>query len=453
MKTRKIILAGITLILVTLACTLGQPPPHPATPKLATVSPVTSTPQPLPPPSGDVIVPTDLIYLGAFRLPDNPEWEYSGHGLTFYPNGDPAGPDDGYPGSLFGVGHDHRLLVSEISIPVPVVSKKLDDLNYAETLQPFADLTGGTITEELAIPRLGLEYLPAQGGQTTDKLHFAWGQHIQGFEPSHGWAELDLLKPQPAGTWVFNGYTNYVTNDYIFEIPHEWADAYAPGQYLATGRAREGPWSGFGPALFAYAPWQDGEPPAPNSTLSTLTPLLLYGVQEPGNPEIVADESMMMNGYQDSDHWWGGAWLNAGAKSAVVFVGTKALGSSWYGFANGVVWEYDCVEQNPPTCPEYPDWPYDNRGFWAEGYQAQMIFYNSADLALVARGEMQTWEPQPYATLVLDDYLFDPELNHADYKRDLVGAMAFDRVHGLVFVIERMADEYKSVIHVWELAP
>ncbi len=360
--------------------------------------------------SGQVIQPNELVYLGAFRLPDDPNWDYSGHGLTYYPGGDPAGPDDGFPGSLYGVGHDHTLQVSEIDIPVPVISKNLDDLNTASTLQPFADITGGAITDELALPRLGIEY---EG--STNKLHFTWGQHIQDFEPSHGWAELDLSTPQPAGTWVFDGYTNYVTNDYLFEIPQEWADVYTPGQYLATGRAREGPWSGNGPALFAYAPWQDGNPLEPGGTLTTVTPLLLYGQQEPGNSVIVSDDVMAMNGNLDSDHWWGGAWLTSGEKSAVVFVGTKAIGSAWYGFANGVVWDYDCAEQDPPTCPDYPEWPYDDRGYWAEDYQAQIVFYDPADLAAVAMGDMETWGPQPYATLIIDEYMFNPELDYANY--------------------------------------
>ena len=80
-----------------------------------------------------------------------------------------------------------------------------------------------------------------------------------------------------------------------------------------------------------------------------------------------------------------------------------------------------------------------------------MIFYKPADLGAVARGEMETWEPQPYATLVLDDYLFDPQLDHAEYKRDLVGAAAFDRANGLFYVIEKLADGYKSVIHVFRV--
>ncbi|RLD03557.1 MAG: hypothetical protein DRI56_12275 [Chloroflexota bacterium] len=441
------------IILSVLACNLpGEMEPETSEPtpaentKLAPTSPV-----PVIPLSGEVVSPDDLQYLGAFRLPEasgGSSWDYSGHGLSFYPGGDSNSPDDGFPGSLFGVGHDQQLYVSEISIPAPVNSKNLDDLNTAVTLQPFADITGGTITDELAIPRLGMEYLPPQGDQTTGKLHFAWGQHIQDFEPSHGWSELDLSHPQPAGTWVFGGYTNYVTNDYIFEIPAEWAAVNAPGMLLATGRAREGPWSGRGPALFAYAPWEDGNPPAPNAKLTTLTPLLLYGEQADG-PDIVSDESTAMNGYLDPDHWWGGAWLTAGEKSAVIFVGTKALGTAWYGFSNGVVWDYDCAEQG--NCPEVPEWPYDDRGYWADDYQAQIIFYDPADLGAVARGEMETWEPQPYASLDLTPYLFVPEHEFPGDNLTLIGAAAFDREHGLLYVIERLADEYKSVVHVFRV--
>ena len=453
---KRTFILALTLLTV-LACTLGQTAPPLTAPELASPTQADSTlpnePQPtsIPSPSGEVLMPEDLEYIGAFRLPEasgGSNWEYSGQGLTYHPGGDPDGPDDGFPGSLFGFGHDQHVQVSEINIPAPVISKNLDDLNTAVTLQPFADISGGLFNpEEMDLPVADLAYLPSQVMGEPGQLHFTFGQHFQDFEPSHGWASLDLSNPSPVGPWVFDGYTNYITNDYLFAIPADWAAAYTPGQLLATGRFREGVWGGYGPTLFAYSPPTEGD------TVMAITPLLLYGIQEPGLTDIVTNESMRMNGYQLADHWLGGAWLSAAGKSAVVFVGTKALDRSWYGFANGVEWDYDCAEQNPPTCPDPPEWPYDNRGYWAEDYQAQMIFFDPSDLGAVARGEMQTWEPQPYATLVLDDYLFDPELNHAEYKRDLVAAAAFDREHGLLFVIERLADEYKSIIHVWRIVP
>lgn len=399
--------------------------------------------------SPDLLRPEDFTYLGAFRLPEDPgggsNWDYSGQALTYYPEGDPGGAADGTPGSLFGAGHDHQLFISEISIPAPVNSRNLADLNTAVTLQPFADITGGMITENMDLPRFGLEYRPADG-----RLYFSFGQWFQDFEPSHGWAGLNLSEPQPAGPLTIAGYTNYVSNEYLFALPEDWATANTGGLSLATGRFREGVWAGSGPALLAIAPWQAGNSPVAGTEIEAL-PLLLYGTQVPGLTDIVSEPGQWMNGYLEADHWWDAAWLEAGGRAAVVFSGTKALRSSWYGFADGTVWEYDCAERNPPTCPPVPEWPYDSRGYWAESYQAQLLFFDPADLAAVARGEQETWEPQPYALLALNDVLFDPEIHLEEYKTDLIGSIAYDSANGLLYVMERLADDYRSVVHVWRV--
>ena len=230
------------------------------------------------------IQPADLVYQGAFRLPDGPEeigWGWSGQAMTYYPGGDPDGPNDGYLGSIFGVGHDWNQHVSEISIPKPIISpiKNLNELNTAKTLQKFHNIRGN-LFGEMEQARAGLEYLPKQGSQTTDKLHLAWGQHFQetgdiALRPSHMWCELDLSNPKPAGTWWIGNQSLYSTNDYIFEIPQDWADDNTPNMRLATGRYRDGGWSGQGPCLFAFGPWNEGNPPLNNTHLSEI-PLLLY---------------------------------------------------------------------------------------------------------------------------------------------------------------------------------
>ena len=457
MKSNLIKVLVFSVLFTLISCNRPEPAPdtdfQPGDEEVAVVPPATLADYD----TGDVpefqlIQPEDLVYRGYFRLPEpsgGSDWDYSGHGLTYYPDGDPGGEGDGFPGSLFGFGHDHQLYVSEISIPAPVISDDPQNANIAETIQPFADLTDGIfVAEDMVIPRAGIAYLP----QPQPFLHFAFGQHIQDFEPSHGWANLDLSDPQARGPWVFDGYTNYVTNDYLFEIPPDWSQAIAPGPMLASGRAREGLWSGRGPGLFAYLPGDVETPPAAGAVLSDVIPLLLYGEQNAGQPDIISDPAQAVQDYREADHWWGGAWLTERDGAAVVFAGTKALGNEWYGFANGVVWHHDCADQNPPTCPDVPEWPFDNRGFWADDYQAQLIFYDPSQLVAVARGELDSWDPQPYAVLDLNGYLLDPTLDHGDYKRDLVGAAAFDRANGILYLVERLADEYRSVIHVFEIS-
>jgi len=224
--------------------------------------------------SGSRLATADFTYKGAFRLPDTSDdgWQYGGGALTWYPDGDADGPADGYPGSLFGAGHNVNNRISEISIPVPVVSaaKNLSDLNFAATLQGFTDLKGSLAAVLDTPPQYaGIAYLPAQGDQAGGKLYLTFGQHFQEFDASLLWCDPDLSTPDIAGPWLFGGYPNYVTNDYLFAIPETFATTYLFGKRLASGRHREGVWGGLGPTLFASAPWADGNPPIPGTSLST----------------------------------------------------------------------------------------------------------------------------------------------------------------------------------------
>ena len=222
------------------------------------------------------------------------------------------------------------------------------------------------------------------------------------------------------------GYSKYVTGDYLFDIPRTWANAYTDGRSLATGRFRDGGQAAQGPALFAIAPWAEGNPPTAGATLPA-TPLLLY--------TAVTDEGQhTLNSYHHSDEWTGGAWLTAGDKAAVIFVGTKGIGDCWYGCADGT---------------DQPPWPGDcDRGWWSTGFEAQILFYDPADLAAVARGEKETWEPQPYAVLKIDRYLHHITSTQQKYH---VGAAAFDRERRLLYILEPLADDDKPLVHVWRV--
>lgn len=393
-------------------------------------------------PEERLIQPDDLTYLGAFRLPaDGPEeynWAWSGAALTHNPSGDPGGGGDGAPGSLYGTGHNWHQWVSEVSIPAPInpPAKNVEALNTATTLQPFADIRGDMFGE-MELMYAGLAYLPAQGNQTSPKLHFCWGQHYheEGQDLTHGWCDTDLSSPQSAGGWYLGNESNYATSDYLFEIPATWAGQHTPGKRLATGRYRDGGWSGQGPALFAYGPWNHGNPPATGSRMDD-TILLQYT-----SSGEIGGEDHTIDGYTHADDWSGGSWLTAGTKGAVVFVGTKGYGDYWYGFSNGVVWE----EPYPPI----PDWPHDDRGWWASSFGAVVAFYDPDDLADVAAGTMEPWEPQPYATLSLDSLLYG---SYQTWSKHRVGACAFDRESGLFYLLEPLIDEDRPIVHVWRLS-
>lgn len=433
--------------------------------------------------STQLVQPGDLQYLGAFRLPDGAArprtFEYGGNAMTFNPTGDPSGANDGFPGSLFVMGHERMPYgelpngnqVAEITIPAPSLARNLSELPRAAFLQNFSNVAQGYFTQLDEIPRVGMAYLnhPALGA----KIHLAWGQHFQPNPPiaSHAWFDPNLAAPNLRGTWFIGNQSQYSVNGYLFEIPSAWANQFTNGRVLATGRYRDGGWSGMGPALFAYKPWDDTGAPAPNGARLPETSLLLYAKStETENIERA------LAGYQHADEWEGGAWLTTpSGKSAVIFAGTKSTGAKyWYGYINPAGAQFPCVDAesvgqftvcrlaNGAPCP-----PSDliecaghtsERGWWSTRMDAQILFYNPDDLARVASGQLQSWEPQPYALLDLDERLF---LNPAGIEIETLGAgvqrrfrigdVAFDRTNGLLYVLELFAESAKPVVHVWRV--
>lgn len=191
-----------------------------------------------------LLQPTDFAYLGAFRLPGGEErpFAYGGNAMTFKPADNSSGAD--HPGSLFIMGHDRMPYgdlpdgnqVAEISIPVPVNSRRIGDLPTAAFIQSFRDIAADRFLTLDEIPRTGIAYLdhPATGA----KIHLAWGAHFQ--DPpadvaSHAWCNPDLSTPEFRGDWFIGEQNLYSVNGYLFEIPADWADTHVAGRRLASG--------------------------------------------------------------------------------------------------------------------------------------------------------------------------------------------------------------------------
>jgi hypothetical protein len=439
-----------------------------------------------PPMPDELIYPSDLAYLGTFRLPEGGDrpftFSYSGSAITFNPNGVSSGFQAGLPGSLFVMGHDRLAYgelpdgnqVAEITIPNPVRSTNLAGLPFAEFIQDFHNAAAGFFSDREEIPQVGMLYLDVP--VTGPKIHLAWGQHLEGDlpGPTHAWFNPDLSDPQMQSAWYLEDLSPYQVTDYMLEIPDEWARSNTQGRIIGTGRFRDGGWSGMGPALFAYLPWIDSSgTPAPPGTQLQMTALLNY------ESSLDTDSiECCLSGYQHADEWEGAAWLTtSGGRAAVLFAGTKSIGEKyWYGFANPAGPDQPCVEEqmtgqltlcrqkSGEPCPdedliECADHN-DYRGWWSTRWEAQFLFYNPEDFRLVSLGEIEPWEPQPYAVLNFDEFLFhNPDGVELDMvgagvqRRYRIGDMAYDRENGLLYVLELFADEAKPVVHVWRIEP
>lgn len=387
-----------------------------------------------------LLTPGNFAYLGAFRPPlrdrNDQMYAYGGYGMTFRNDGDPDGPNDGLPGSLFLVGTHTKQLVAEIEIPAPVISgtQSLDELPVAAELQAQGDITGG-IRDQLtngsseAFEIGGLQYHDRRLFWTLYKYY-----NVESVDYySHGSSTPFTSRPFPEGMWhlgpVGTGQSvwhSYKHAGYIFEIPLAAANHWFGGRNMISGLqiATGLNISSHGPAMYAYT--------APSSGTR-------HGESLNAVPLVYNDISHPAPGFQPSDRWTGGAWLTLGNKHAVIIVGRKALGANYYGEAR----PFDCT----------PD-----KGFHGTPYQAQVLFYAPETLRKSARQEVQPTQVRPWLS-------WDSNTPGGDFSQYMfstcgqtIGATTYDRSNNLLYICQTNAgttqeSEYEvlPIIHVFRI--
>lgn len=389
------------------------------------------------------LMPAHLVYKGAFGFPESTddEWNYSGHALAYYPGGNPEGSEDAYPGSLYAACHAHQDYVGEFSIPAPVNASSVADLPRAEVMQAPADITGGWKDNCTHSPGCmyrevdGLAYLPGIN-KIAWNLRDWYNVTEDNDQDSLGWSNLDMTNAQ--GVWHIGTrndeiFHNGKTCNYLFKAPESFADKYLNGKWLIAGNHREGGALGGsqGPALFALSPWMDGNPPAPSQNLNAIA-LVYY----PENYDCVWENSSVcaFPGYRAADSWGGGAWVSSSSGSAVLIMGRKGLGESCYGEAG---------ECGNDTCAT-------DRGFHAFPYEAQMLFYDTADIIAVRNGTKNPWQVLPYHVSSLSSTFFNQECA-------MIGAAAWDSERKLLYVTETEINDPENgiwgatAVHVWQV--
>lgn len=384
---------------------------------------------------------SDLEYQGTYKLP--PAFEWMDGDLAYYPFGDSSGTDD-HPGSIFCPGIPTLHLVAETSIPEPIISNDTSQLSTAAIIQDFADVKSPNVNDGGgALPKgPAFEWLPQQAGQTQGYLYNCFGDFYQvdgNRLNSFGASDIGLSNPNAQGGWYLGDTIPYSQPDYMTTVGFNFEIPFAlNGHKIIAGGSRYGDWHR-GPTLVAYGPWNDGTPLPGNNTLLDHTNLLMYENSYGTN---------WLNGFQEMDEWNSGAWLSTGGKSAVVIAGLKGFGESWYGYYNGeIIDALYCI----PT-PSEPE----DHGPRQSRFEPVLLFYDPSDLLAVANGTMQPYEPQPYASLNIQNCMIIPNSNDPRYDWYGPGGMAYDRQRGYIYIIERFSNPTLNisappVIHVWKI--
>lgn len=372
----------------------------------------------------------DFTYLGAFLAPageiGDSTFAYGGEAAAFNPAGDPRGRD-GFDGSLFLSGHPRiNPGVAEITIPAPALpGGSTAGLPVAEVLQPFADPTGGRAAEYVADNGDGQDEFRFSGlevidGPTGPRLHWSVWQYnnVTGNDPpGHGHSSIDLSNPDPAGPYHLDRFNGRATAGYLVEVPERFATDALGGRNMLSGLrdgAGDNPLSQ-GPPFYAHTPPADANPGARIDA----TELAAY------------DGGRDLPGYGEADATAGAAWVTtSGGAEAIVTVGLRGLGEP----INGEPREQDCgINAGPHAGP----------------YEPQVLFYDPADLARAAAGELEPSEIRPYRSWNPSEHLIPT----CTWR---LTSISFDEDSGRIYVVQHKADTSQNrfdpvpVIHVFQ---
>jgi hypothetical protein len=383
----------------------------------------------------NLVQPTSLVYVGTFKVPHNnfPSncsvclFEYGGGVLTYNPAG------NGGAGSLYMTGNAQGQMTAEISIPTPVNSTNLADLNTATVLQNFVEAMEGGCGN--VVPTVGSRNV---GGQmvANNRLYVTCYVYYDGNgeqTQSHFIRPLNLSttgQVQGAYTVASPGSAGFV-DGWMGPIPSAYQSSlggpFFTGNCCLSIISR----TSYGPAAFSFDVAKLGvQSPVPS------TPLIYYTGAHPtlGNWNSTSP-------YFNGTTQMGGATIPVNTRS-MLFFGRHGTGAFCYGPGTS---DPNLAGQIDPTTND--TWCYDptdgSKGTHAYPYRLQVWAYDLNDLAAVKAGTKNPWDPIPYAVWTLNF-----PLNAGNVR---AGGVAYDPVNQKLYVVQPFADQAPG--NIWATYP
>jgi hypothetical protein len=365
-----------------------------------------------------LLQPSDLQYVGAFRVPQGTSGgstlNYGGTGLTYY-----SGRN-----SLYIVGHDWDQEVAEISIPQVVNSSNLANLKTATILQPLKDASDG---KSNLIKSGGAAYpntvkvggLFVSGGKLIGSLYAYYDGAVEQ-DRSHFTSGLDLSVSGDA-QGIFKVGTQYpgFVSGYMAAIPQQYQTTL--GGPALTGNC-----------CLAIAGVQSSGPAA-----SVFNPANL-GVQNPVSATPVI-------GYP-SNHTTLGSWDNTSVANPVFNMATQVKGMVFPEGTRSVLF-FGMTGLGVPcygTGTECHDPDNDSKGTHAYPYASYAWAYDVNDLISVKNGSKNPWDIKPYTTWTL---------TFPTSGKDQILGAAYDPATQRIYLSQACSDpECYPIIHVYSVA-
>ena len=405
--------------------------------------------------AGVLLQKQHFTYEGAFRVPqgrlggDSTKWSMGrgGHGVTY----NPANNSLVLAGSLF-----ERMAV-EISIPEPVNSTNINDLNIATTLQvpgrvaekwANVNLDGSAITNGTRTGNF-LVYNNKLIGNSWPYYASADEGHLSHFTSTLNWIDGNGLANfsgfKRVGTVPFDTTKSNAgwTGGYMGHIPPEWQDRLGWPAMTGNGATSVVSRSSYGPSVSGFDPDDIG-------AVEIAPTELFFGY--PGDHQT-------LGGYSDGTLYYGmgtmvrGVAFPQGSDTIMIFgrggLGFNGTGDGCYGYGVSDPALHNTVRiDGVLNCY---DLAFTDKGGHAYPYESKIWLYDANDVLAVKAGTKEYWEVIPYDMIYLD-----MPFSSQNLMKDIEG-VAYDpttqRLFISQFLTDRWADQYEPnpIIHVYSL--
>ena len=369
---------------------------------------------------------SNLQFLGGFRVPQGANGDPNNLGFSY---GGTAITYDPVENGIYMVGHPYHQLVGEISIPPLVNSSTLSNLNTANMIQNFADVTNGHLnnigpggsvyTGSVEIGGLmvfgdqliGSDYAYYDGsGNGAVLSHFTNSTTLSQYANFQGMYQVGTLN------------TGFVAG-YMTQIPQEWQSLLGGPVLTGLGGIPIISRSSEGPAASVFDPSQfvsGGVTPA--------TPVVGYPST---HPTLGAWDAKVVNLLFDMATAIRGVVFVQGTRT-VLFFGTTGLGVPCYGIGTSDKSLVGTIVPGTPGEPYCYDPAASSKGCHAYPYTEYVWAYDANDFVAVKNGQKNMWDIVPYSTWQLN--LPITALSHG------VGGAAYDPATQTIYITSTNAD-------------
>ena len=415
----------------------------------------------------------NLQYLGGFRVPTNCGSDHLGFGgdaIAFSPTGNNG------QGSLYISSRGHN--VAEISIPTPVDSATVGNLNTATCLPNgnFVEPTEGVKSQGDTSTDDSQKAQPTGMAVVDGKLWINNGVYYDAGAAQDLYLMSRPLNLSTTGqvkglyglTSAQSGFIPSMASTQVAEISSDWSTAMGGNLFLSKFNKPVITSQSYGPnAIVAKTSILAG---ASQTTYpAEATPLFF-----PGNHPLTDNDDGAQTGHVyttfSQAHSGGSLVQPKGTSSLLVFQvagATRGTSAGGYGFGYGcgcsdptvTPGQLSCPSGTDPECLGHPHY-YDperstDKGTHGYPYVYQVAAFDMEDLAAVVAGTKQPWEPDPYTYW---EFTFPISPVPSQGHQHVLSNATYDQANNRIYIAQlKCCDWYgldpKPIIHVFQVNP